>query len=190
MRGARRCFVSGHPIQGLERWQAPGNSGSMSAPHPPSVRVRPVDGHDMPDLLRVDREAFPDDPMPYSVLRQFVDMFPEHLLVAEDGDGRLCAYLLATPPNRGQSWIFSLGVAPGMRRHGLARELMRVSLENLRAEGAATVLLWVEPNNKPATALYEFFGFVSDPHGPRRDHFGPGADRIGMTLRLRPPATS
>ncbi|MFF0536579.1 GNAT family N-acetyltransferase [Streptomyces coelicoflavus] len=162
----------------------------MSAPHPPSVRVRPVDGHDMPDLLRVDREAFPDDPMPYSVLRQFVDMFPEHLLVAEDGDGRLCAYLLATPPNRGQSWIFSLGVAPGMRRHGLARELMRVSLENLRAEGAATVLLWVEPNNKPATALYEFFGFVSDPHGPRRDHFGPGADRIGMTLRLRPPATS
>ncbi len=144
----------------------------------------------MPDLLRVDQEAFPDDPMPYSVLRQFVDIFTDHVLVVEDGDGRLCAYLVATPPHRGDSWIFSLGVTPATRRHGLARELMQAALENLRAEGADTVLLYVEPNNKPATALYESLGFVPDPQGARPDHFGPGADRILMSLPLASPTAS
>ncbi|MBL3669435.1 GNAT family N-acetyltransferase [Streptomyces sp. M2CJ-2] len=158
----------------------------MPALHPPSVRVRNVVGQDMPDLLRLDREVFPDDPMPHSILRQFVDMFADHLLVAEDENGRLCAYVLATPPHKGRSWIVGLGVASAVRRRGLAEQLMLESLENLRTEGAHTVLLWVEPTNKPATALYDSLGFVPDREGPRPDHFGPGADRILMTLHTTP----
>ncbi|WP_454353206.1 N-acetyltransferase family protein [Streptomyces calvus] len=159
----------------------------MSAPHRTSVRVRNAVGQDMLDLLRLDREAFPENPMPHSILRQFLDMFADHLLVVEEGDSRLCAYLLATPPDKGRSWVVSLGVAPAMRRRGHAKRLMRESLSKLRAEGADTVLLWVAPTNEPATALYRFFGFVAAETGPRRDHFGPGAHRTLMTLSLNPP---
>ncbi|MFE9442209.1 GNAT family N-acetyltransferase [Streptomyces sp. NPDC006602] len=149
----------------------------------PSVRVRNADERDLSDLSRLDHEAFPHDPYPYSVLRQFMDAFAEHLLVAED-DGILCGYVLATPPNEGRSWIFSLGVAPAMRRQGLGRQLMVETLMRLRAQGAHTVLLWVEPGNDRAITLYESLGFVPDPVGRRENHFGPGEHRLLMTLIL------
>lgn len=118
-----------------------------------------------------------------STLRQLLDMYADHLLVIEDDDGHLCAYVLATPPYKGESWIFSLGVAPSRRGKGLARTLMTQALETVRAEGASTVRLWVEPGNDPARALYESLGFTPDP-APHADHFGPGAHRLGMTLKL------
>ncbi|MFI7497778.1 GNAT family N-acetyltransferase [Streptomyces sp. NPDC049687] len=155
----------------------------MPALRPLSVSVDNVDDTDLPDLARVDREAFPKDPYPESVLRQFMDTFADHLLVAKE-DGILCGYVLATPPSGGQSWIFSLGVAPGKRRKGLGRRLMTEVLEKLRDEGAHTVKLWVEPGNAPAVALYEFLKFTPDPEGPRENHFGPGEDRLLMTLVL------
>jgi ribosomal-protein-alanine N-acetyltransferase len=149
----------------------------------PSVRVRNADERDLSDLARLDHEAFPHDPYPYSVLRQFMDAFADHLLVAEE-DGTLCGYVLAMPPNEGRSWIFSLGVAPAKRRQGLGRQLMVETLMRLRAEGTHTVLLWVEPGNDRAITLYESLGFVPDPVGPRENHFGPGEHRLLMTLIL------
>lgn len=146
----------------------------------PTLRVRKATDGDLSDIVLVDREAFPDDPYPFSVLRQFMDTFADHLRVVED-DGRLCGYVLATPPDRAQSWIFSLGVTPDKRGQGLARRLMTETLQALRAEGTATVLLWVEPGNERAVALYESLGFV--PSGsPVKDHFGPGEDRLLMSL--------
>jgi ribosomal-protein-alanine N-acetyltransferase len=149
----------------------------------PSVRVRNADERDLSDLVRLDHEVFPGDPYPYSVLSQFMDAFADHLLVAEEG-ATLCGYVLATPPNGGQSWIFSLAVAPAMRGQGLARRLMVETLVRLRAKGTHTVLLWVEPTNVSATLLYESLGFVRDPAGPRENHFGPGERRLLMTLIL------
>ncbi|MFJ8104718.1 GNAT family N-acetyltransferase [Streptomyces sp. NPDC096132] len=146
----------------------------------PILRVRKATDRDLSDLLLVDREAFPGDPYPYSVLRQFMDTFTDHLRVVE-ADGRLCGYVLATPPNQARSWIFSLGVSPDMRGQGLGRRLMTETLDALRAEGAATVLLWVEPSNKQAVALYESLGFVPSDK-PLKDHFGPGEDRLLMSL--------
>ncbi|WP_405724967.1 GNAT family N-acetyltransferase [Streptomyces sp. NBC_00028] len=156
----------------------------MPAPSLPPGQPREANGQDMPDLLRLDGAAFPDDPMRNSTLRQLLDIYADHLLVVDDDDGHLCAYVLATPPYRGESWIFSLGVAPARRRKGLARTLMTQALETLRSDGASTVRLWVEPTNEPARALYESLGFVPDPEGPHPDHFGPGAHRLGMTLKL------
>lgn len=117
-------------------------------------------------------------------MRQFMDMYPDHLLVAEGDDGHIRGYALATPPNKGQSWIVSLAVDPAVQGMGVGRQLMRETLKSLRAAGTGTVLLWVEPANDHAIALYESLGFVRDPAGTRPDHFGPGADRLLMSLPL------
>ncbi|MFF6783396.1 GNAT family N-acetyltransferase [Streptomyces sp. NPDC012510] len=149
----------------------------------PSLRVRTALEQDMSELVLLDGEVFPDLPYPHFVLRQFLDALPDHLFVVHDGD-RLCGYVLATPPSEGQSWILTLGVAPGTRRRGLARQLMKEAMAKLRAEGARTVRLGVKPENDPAIALYESLGFVRSPGEPRRHYYGPGEDRLLMTLAL------
>ncbi|WP_307056099.1 GNAT family N-acetyltransferase [Streptomyces achromogenes] len=149
----------------------------------PSLRVRTALEQDMSDIVLLDREVFPDLPYPYFVLRQLLDAFKEHMFVVHDGD-RLCGYVLATPPSEGQSWILTLGVAPGMRHRGLGRQLMREALDRLRAEGARTARLGVRPENVTAIRLYISLGFAPDPGGPRSDYFGPGEDRLLMTLAL------
>lgn len=137
----------------------------------------------MSDIVLLDHEVFPDLPYPYFVLRQFLDAFKDHLIVVHDGD-RLCGYVLATPPSEGQSWILTLGVAPGMRHQGLGRQLMREALDSLRTEGARTARLGVRPENAPAIRLYESLGFVQDSGEAREGYYGPGEDRLLMTLAL------
>ncbi|MFI1027325.1 N-acetyltransferase family protein [Streptomyces sp. NPDC002623] len=149
----------------------------------PFVRVRAASEHDLSELARLDREAFPASPYPYFVLRQFVVAFADHLLVAEE-EGQMCGYVLATPPREARSWIFSLGVAPGRRGQGLGRALMRESLERLRRLGTGTVHTWVDPGNTPAVLLYKSLGFVLDATEPEKDYFGPGEHRLLMTLTL------
>ncbi|MFI5792449.1 GNAT family N-acetyltransferase [Streptomyces sp. NPDC051677] len=154
----------------------------MQALHPLAVSVNKAVETDLAELVRVDHEAFPEDPYPESVLRQFMDTYTDHLLLAKS-DGVLCGYVLATPPCEGLSWIFSLGVAPGKRQQGLGRQLMKDVLENLRKEGAHTVNLWVDPRNTAAIGLYESLRFV--PVGePHEDYFGPGKHRRLMRLTL------
>ncbi len=49
------------------------------------LTMREVTEDDLPELVRVDQEAFPDDPYPYFVLRQLCDLHGDCLLVLEDG---------------------------------------------------------------------------------------------------------
>jgi [ribosomal protein S18]-alanine N-acetyltransferase len=150
--------------------------------------LRPVGirgGHeeDLPELVRLERESFSHDPYPYFVLRQFVSAFSSHLLVLDAGT-HLCGYVQTTPPDDGRSWVLSLCVTPGMRRRGFGRGLMSDSLATLRAAGGHNVSLTVEPANVPALLLYKSLGFTQVGDGPRPDYFGPGEDRLLMTLAL------
>ncbi|MEU4875049.1 N-acetyltransferase [Streptomyces sp. NPDC021608] len=149
----------------------------------PSLRVRTALETDMYDITLLDKEVFPGLPYPHFVLRQFLDALADHLFVVHDGE-RLCGYVLATPPAGGQGWILTLGVAPGVRRQGLARQLMKEALGKLRAEGARTARLAVKPDNHRAIALYKSLGFVQDDGASRKDYYGNGEDRVLMTLEL------
>ncbi|MEU0671536.1 GNAT family N-acetyltransferase [Streptomyces sp. NPDC006172] len=147
------------------------------------LRIRPADEEDLGLLARLDAEAFPADPYPYFVLRQFLACFPDYVFVVADGE-ELVGYVLSTPPNAAHSWILSLGITPGLRGRGLGRQLMTEILSRLRGEGVHAVSLSVEPGNDTAVALYRSLGFLPDPGGPRPDYFGPGAHRLLMTLSL------
>ncbi|WP_329263759.1 GNAT family N-acetyltransferase [Streptomyces pseudovenezuelae] len=153
------------------------------------MRIRAVEEKDLPELARIDAEAFPSAPYPYFVLRQYFDICGDHLFVVEDDEPRLYGYVLASPPHHTLSWIISLGVTPELRRNGLGRRLMVAMLHRLQSEGAQQILLTVEPDNGSAILLYRSLGFVA--YGtPDPDYFGRGEPRLLMTLSLRtaPPA--
>ncbi|GAA2279680.1 GNAT family N-acetyltransferase [Streptomyces atrovirens] len=159
-------------------------------PEPPPPLLRPARESDLPELQRLDEEVFQGVAYPAFLLRQLHDLYAGpagHLLVLDDGDGRLRGYVLAaTAAFHRDSWILGLCVAEDRRRHGLGRELMVEVLERLRRCGTERVRLTVEPANDAAILLYRSLGFRPEPPdgGMRRDYFGPGEDREVMCLVL------
>jgi ribosomal-protein-alanine N-acetyltransferase len=144
--------------------------------------IRSAVENDLPALASLDAEAFPMEPYPFFVLRQYFDVCRDHFLVLDDGH-ILYGYLIATPPDAGRSWILSLGVIPDVRGHGLGRRLMVESLRQLRSEDAHEVRLTVDPDNDRAVSLYEHLGFAQE-EDVHKDYLGLGKHRILMTLKL------
>ncbi|MDQ0931019.1 GNAT family N-acetyltransferase [Streptomyces turgidiscabies] len=149
-----------------------------------SPRIRQVEETDLPELVRLDAEAFPEGPYPFFVLRQLFDLYPDHLLVLDSGESGLQGYVLVgMPRDAGRSLILSLGVTRDQRGRGHGRQLMEEVLRRLREDAVGEVELTVEPTNTAAIELYRKLGFQAEPE-LRKDYFGPGADRLVMTLAL------
>jgi ribosomal-protein-alanine N-acetyltransferase len=147
------------------------------------LTLRGVTEADLPELLRVDREAFPEEPYPVFVLRQLCDIHGDRILVLDDGEGLLGYILFVTTSDGHVSWIMSLAVTPHQQGRGLGRRLMVEALRRLRTEHVHQVRLTVEPTNATAIMLYRSLGFSSD-EGVVKDYFGPGEDRLIMTLGM------
>jgi len=116
---------------------------------------------DWPSILEVHRAAFGGDDVPRLVeeLRERADLFvPELSFVAEE-DGGVVGHVMNT-----WNWIEEtkervlqlspLGVLPGYQRRGHGSELVRTSLEAVRAAGEPLLIL------EGAPAYYGRFGFV------------------------------
>lgn len=147
------------------------------------LTLRGVTEADLPELLRVDREAFPEEPYPVFVLRQLCDIHGDRILVLDDGEGLLGYILFVNTSDGHVSWIMSLAVTPHQQGRGLGRRLMVEALRRLRSEHVHQVRLTVEPTNAAAIVLYRSLGFSSD-EGVVKDYFGPGEDRLIMTLGM------
>ncbi|MFD6326758.1 GNAT family N-acetyltransferase [Streptomyces sp. NPDC058442] len=161
--------------------------GPVPFPDPRHPLLRTARDSDLPELRRLDEEVFQEVAYPAFLLRQLFDMYAEHFLVLDDGEGRLCGYVLAaTTALSHDSWILGLCVTEDSRRHGLGRELMVEILARLRRSGIEQVRLTVEPANRAAILLYRSLGFRPEQPdgGLRRDYFGPGQDRRVMRLGL------
>ncbi|MFI6625669.1 GNAT family N-acetyltransferase [Streptomyces sp. NPDC050528] len=134
-------------------------------------------------MLRVDKDAFPEDPYPPFILRQLIEIHVDRTLVLDDGEGLLGYVFFVNTSDGYVSWIMSLAIIPHQRGHGLGRRLMVEVLRRLRTEGVRQVRLTVEPANTAAITLYRTLGFSSE-DGVAKDYFGPGEHRLLMTLAL------
>ena len=77
--------------------------------------------------------------------------------------------------------VMNVAVAPGHRRQGLARFLLRFALGRAGRAGAARALLEVRAGNREALALYAALGFA--PCGRRRDYYrDPVEDAVVLSL--------
>jgi ribosomal-protein-alanine N-acetyltransferase len=90
-----------------------------------SSRIRQVEETDLPELVRLAEEAFPEGPYPFFTLRQLFDLYPDHMLVLDGGANGLHGYVLVgMPRDAGRGWILSLGVTRDQRGRGHGRQLM------------------------------------------------------------------
>jgi ribosomal-protein-alanine N-acetyltransferase len=81
-----------------------------------------------------------------------------------------------------EAHILNLAVHPDHRRSGIGSELVKLVIEDGRANGARTVSLEVRPDNVAAQGLYSSFRFSRA--GLRRDYYGKGQDALIMSREL------
>ena len=93
------------------------------------------------------------------------------VFVAEAPEGLVGRLSVARDPHPASYHVADLGlmVAASHRRLGIGRALLGRAAEWARENGVAKLELHVFPDNKPAIALYESFGFVRE--GYRRRHY-------------------
>ena len=104
-------------------------------------------------------------------------------LVAEAADSTIAGFLVAAliPPS---AELESIVVAPQFQRQGVARELLRYLLHDIRPRQCSEILLEVRPSNQAGLAFYGALGF--EENGRRPAYY---ADPVedGLLMRLAIP---
>jgi len=89
-------------------------------------------------------------------LEAFLARNPDLSPVAVSDEGIVGALLCGNDGRRG--YLYRLAVAEPHRRRGLAAQLVRYSLDGLRAAGIPRALLFVLADNAPARAFWRSIG--------------------------------
>lgn len=145
------------------------------------IAIRSATASDLANLAKIDRDGFGDESYPLFVLKQFMDIAPSGLIVAEE-NAALTGYALAASVG-GQattSWLLSLVVAQSYRGLGVGRALAKNIIERQQMQGATKILLTVNPENTVAITLYRSLGFAD--LDLIADYFGRGSDRLTMVM--------
>ncbi len=160
-----------------------------SSPKPaalPGVRFRDATPDDADAIARIDREAFPDTPMPLATHRALIESGDESALLAlRRGDAvAVCSYAQHDP---GAGYIHTLATAEAARREGIGEALTARALKCLFADGAERVTLLTEGDNTPAIRLYLKLGFRQTRAG--RDYERPADPKAVERLAKRSQGT-
>ena len=147
----------------------------------PSAEIRRLTYADLPQVIAVERRAFPT---PWSLAMFVLELSkPSGICLAARRDGRLVAYLVCSRYDT--VWhVMNVSVDPGERRRGVASALLETLWVRVN-DPEARYTLEVRPSNTGALALYERHGFKAA--GRRRRYYQDnGEDAVIM---WRTPAT-
>jgi ribosomal protein S18 acetylase RimI-like enzyme len=82
-----------------------------------------------------------------------------------------------------RGWIYSIGIDPGERRHGLGRQLLAHAERQLRARGCPKINLQVLAAKADALAFWNAAGYRADPVASFGKRLGPWAVPCGGSIR-------
>lgn len=133
--------------------------------------LREVSWTDIPELVRLEGEAFPDDAWSEASWWGELAGRPRRDYVAVERDGALAAY--GGIDHGGQvADLMTVAVAPGHRGAGLGESLLDELEARASAGGAEAMMLEVRSDNAPARALYDRRGYAV--LTVRRKYYQPG----------------
>ena len=145
--------------------------------------IREASSDDIPALMHLESVSFEAD--------RFSRRTFQHLLTRAHG-----ATLVATDRRRVRGYatillrrgtrvarLYSIAVAPGVRRRGLARDLLAAAERTARRGGACCLRLEVRADNTAARALYSRAGYRRLGVTPRYYADGMDAARLEKPLR-------
>jgi ribosomal-protein-alanine N-acetyltransferase len=139
-----------------------------------SVKIRPLGYSDLPQVIAIERRAFPT---PWSLAMFVLELSkPSGVCLAAVDGTRLVGYLICS--RYADVWhLMNIAVDPRRQRRGIATALLEAMLE--RAGPDEPYTLEVRPSNAGAIKLYERFGFRSA--GTRRRYYrDTGEDAVIM----------
>ena len=145
-----------------------------------AVRVRAALLRDVPELLRIEVEAFESDRLTAQSLRNLIRAETATVHVAELTPGHLVGFCIVLF-RRGTvvARLYSMAVDHTVRGQGVAQALMLAMEADAAQRGALFLRLEVRHDNVPAIRLYESVGFVK--MGVRKRYYRiSGADAYTM----------
>lgn len=157
--------------------------------------LRPAREGDLPEIVRLEKEAFGKDAWASDALDDVLQMsldspyttlslaFSKAASPAND-NGVAAGYSMGEMETATRGVIMSMAVGSDFRGQGLGRILLDEVSESLRKLGAQKIVLQVEDTNTVAINLYTSSGFVQD--RPLPNYYG--RDRHGhmMVKDLKP----
>jgi [ribosomal protein S18]-alanine N-acetyltransferase len=148
------------------------------------TRLRVMTYSDLPGVMRLERQLFPEDAWSEDMLRGELADQPRtrHYVVAEEPDGTIVGYA-GLAAAAGQADVQTIGVRPDRQGAGIGAALLTELVEEAGRRASEAVFLEVRADNDRARRLYERFGF--DRVGLRRRYYQPsGVDAIVMRRPL------
>ena len=125
--------------------------------------------NDLDEMARIDRECFPDTPLPAAAVRRAIER-GEHVIVAEAGGG-VAGYVLFRRIDDEEGYIWVLAVERDYGERGIGAALTTRAAKRLFADGVGHVDLKTEDGNSDAIRLYRRLGFRQTTAG--RDYSRP-----------------
>ena len=137
---------------------------------------------DIPDLVRLETEAFPDDAWSEASWWGELAGRPRRDYLVVERDGELAAY--GGIDHGGQvADLMTIAVAPGHRGTGIGGDLLTELETRAATGGAEALMLEVRADNEPARTLYDRRGY--DVLTVRRGYYQPGnVDALVMRKML------
>ncbi len=131
-----------------------------------NVTIRTLKGEDMPALVEIDKKVLGQERSEYwqMKLELLECKSPIGSLVAER-DGKVVGFVLGDASgwefgiSTRVGWIDTIGVDPDYQHSGIARQLIREMVNNLKKVGVGTVYTFVDWRNRDMLKFFDKIGF-------------------------------
>lgn len=148
-----------------------------------SVEYRRAVADDLDVLMGLEQSLFANDAWSRELMAAELAN-PQCLYLVAEQSGEVVAYSgIVVAPGGPESDVQTIAVVAEARRQGIARELMRLMLDEASSRGARETFLEVRVDNPGAQALYELLGFVGIAVRPRY-YMPDGVDALVMKKEL------
>lgn len=142
-----------------------------------SILIRRCTINDLEGVIEVNEKELPED-YPYFFYKSILDDYPESFLVACNSHGNILGYIMwrvEKLPSKynleftNKGHLVSIAVLKDYRKLGIAKSLLKKSMNEIIKYNIDEFVLEVRVSNYPAINLYKKFGFKT--HSIKRNYY-------------------